>query len=77
MSSYFNAGILWFQLFFPLFQKLSFGVQRRILSVSQAVRLCDKLDQLDLVRDNHRPPPPTSLYQDKAQLGPLSCQHDR
>ena len=37
----------------------------------RAGRLSDKLDQLDFVWEI------TIVYQDKAQLGPLSCQHDR
>ena len=68
-----NSLILWFQLNFSFVPKLSFlcPIQRILCVELQAGWSSDKLDQLDFVWEI------TIVYQDKAQLGPLSCQHDR
>ena len=53
-----NALILWCQLTFPLFQKVSFWCRAADIKCRAAGRLCDNLlHQLDLARDNHRSPP--------------------
>ena len=65
-----NSLILWFQSNFSFVPK-TFILVSNPADIMWAAGWSDKLDQLDFVWEI------TIVYQDKAQLGPLSCQHDR